>query len=126
MTPKLPPPIDGVLAHLDDRVLGLEVPAHELVGFEDADDFLDAGQSLELEGVDGLSITDDADDRLDLALRAVRLGTRLLQNVDDVVDLDRQTHGPSSRQAWDRLLNSGCAHRCVESWTQRPCVGATI
>ena len=88
-------PADRRAPDADDGVFGLELTRHELVGLEDADDFLDAGQALEVERVDDLALADDADDRLDLTLGQVRLGTGLVKEFDDVVDRSPGTRGPS-------------------------------
>ncbi len=80
-------PADGGRPHPHDRVLRLEVAAHELERLEDPNDLLDTRQALELERVDDLAVPDDADDGLDLTARQVRLGAGLGEQIDDVLNV---------------------------------------
>ena len=86
---------------VDDGVLGMELAVRLLEGLGDTLDPLDDGHGLEQEGVDLRGVADDANDRLVVALRHVRLEAASLDpryNVSELLLsrrlLDHRYHGP--------------------------------
>ena len=77
---------DRNIADSDDRVLGPEGPARELVRLGDAEDLLDAVEDLDQPGIADLP-PDRADDRPQRAGRPVHVEAHFDQLCDDALDL---------------------------------------
>src|SRR5262249_52791760 len=78
---------DGDAAHVDDALLRPEAAAGEFVRLADADDFLHAVKELEFARVDGLDVSNHAEDGLLGAGRAMDVEAALDQLRGDALDV---------------------------------------
>src|SRR5438876_11984234 len=74
-------------AHLNHRVLRMELPAGQLERLHDGQDLFHTGNGGQRLGLEFVLVADNADDGAVLALADVRLESQLHNPVEDVIDL---------------------------------------